>query len=151
MNESMELKFKSVEPRHGMTSPRKGTSTRSANDQPRIFQKELLTDRPYTAYPEDAMIGESLEIKKLPSRLKWSKDTKLISREIDEVDPIYNQRDPIEASLLLRKSKGGMITHVIKDYSAKVGKYFFNLRVKPAKKLGNILTETESDKPGLIM
>ena len=53
------------------------------------------------------------------------------SIEKDEVDEIYKQKDPIEASLGLR-TKGGSIQTVVSDKNSKAGKFFFTLKSKGA-------------------
>lgn len=40
------------------------------------------------------------------------------------------ERDPIGKSLENRKIKGGLVTFVVKDATSKMGKFFFNLRLK---------------------
>ena len=54
------------------------------------------------------------------------------STQVDEIDPIYQERDPIAKSLELRKIKGGLATFVVKDAPTKMGKFFFKLSVKSA-------------------
>ena len=51
------------------------------------------------------------------------------SAEVDEVDPIYGQADPVASSLETRK-KAGAVTYVVPDKNSKQGKYFFTLRLK---------------------
>ena len=51
------------------------------------------------------------------------------SAEIDELDEIYKEEDPIESSVGLRK-KAGNITQTVADKNTKSGKFFFTLRTK---------------------
>lgn len=51
------------------------------------------------------------------------------SAEVDEIDDIYKEKDPIEASLNIRK-KAGAVAQVVPNKDAKSGKFFFNLKLK---------------------
>ena len=53
------------------------------------------------------------------------------STEKDEIDEIYKQKDPIEASLGIR-TKGGSLQTVVPDKNSKSGKFFFTLKSKGA-------------------
>jgi len=62
------------------------------------------------------------------------------SAEVDEVDDIYKEQDPIDVSIAKRKAAGSQTT-VVADKNAKGGKFFFNLRTK-----GELLTISEDAK-----
>ena len=49
------------------------------------------------------------------------------SAETDELDSIYNEEDPIDSSIGIRK-KAGNITQTVADKNSKHGKFFFTLR-----------------------
>lgn len=51
------------------------------------------------------------------------------SAETDDLDDIYKEVDPIEASLNKRK-KAGAIAQVVPDKNSKQGKFFFTLKMK---------------------
>lgn len=51
------------------------------------------------------------------------------SVDVDEIDEIYKETDPIEASLNKRK-KAGAIAQVVPDKNSKQGKFFFTLKLK---------------------
>jgi hypothetical protein len=79
------------------------------------------------------------------------------SAEIDEVDEIYKEEDPIETSIGIRK-KAGNITQVVADKNSKSGKFFFTLRTKgdpipitdQAKK-ANAIEEGRTDAAGNVI
>lgn len=50
------------------------------------------------------------------------------SAEVDEVDPIYQNDDPINVSLAAR-IKAGALAAVVPNKDAKQGKFFFNLKL----------------------
>ena len=67
------------------------------------------------------------------------------SAEVDEVDEIYTNADPIDVSLGKRK-KGGALTTVVPDKNSKQGKFFFTLRNK-----GDVLHISEEAKKNALI
>jgi hypothetical protein len=63
-----------------------------------------------------------------------------VSASTDELDSIYNEEDPIDVSLASRK-KGGSLTTVVPDKTAKSGKFFYTLTLK-----GSPITISETAK-----
>lgn len=79
------------------------------------------------------------------------------SAETDELDEIYKQEDPIEATIGIRK-KAGSLQSTIVDKNAKSGKFFFTLRTKgePVKiseeaKKANAIMEGRTDAAGNVV
>jgi len=50
------------------------------------------------------------------------------SADVDELDDIYKEKDPIEASLGIR-IKAGAVAQVVPNKNAKQGKFFFTLKL----------------------
>ena len=70
-------------------------------------------------------------MKKTPMKLRHSiAPPKAASVEIDEVDEIYKNPDPIGSSLDIRTKVGGHIVNSVPDKNSKAGKFFFTLRLK---------------------
>ena len=64
---------------------------------------------------------------------RWVGDRRLASAVNDEVDSIYKEEDPIEASIAQRKKRGGRITAVTRDNASRLpNKFFFTLSLKSA-------------------
>lgn len=63
-------------------------------------------------------------------RLKWSVSPSApMIRSKDHVDDIYKEEDPIDASLQIRKKKGGLITSVIQEQKLHAA-FFYALKLK---------------------
>lgn len=82
---------------------------------------------------------------KTPAKKVFSGPPGPKSAEVDEVDEIYKNSDPIDVSLGKRK-KGGAITTVVPDKNSKQGKFFFTLRSK-----GDPLEITEEAKKNVLI
>ena len=63
-------------------------------------------------------------------KLKWSLGPiGPVSNTKDHVDDIYKEKDPIAASLLKRRKKGGLVTTVVQETKLHAA-YFFTLKLK---------------------
>ena len=65
------------------------------------------------------------------------------SNELDVVDKIYKEKDPIEASLQQRMAHGGCVRSVVRCRAKNMSHFFFTLRLKaPDKEMPPSLSES---------
>lgn len=81
---------------------------------------------------DDTPVGQSMEVKdqSVNGKLKFSQEKKQTSAVTEVVDPIYQEADPVDASLQMRKKKGGRVTSISREAAKHSGRYFFALRLK---------------------
>ena len=79
------------------------------------------------------------------------------SAEVDEIDDIYKEEDPIEVSIGSRK-KAGSLQSTVADKNSKSGKFFLTLRTKgdpvkitDAAKKANAIMEGRTDAAGNVI
>jgi len=96
----------------------------------------MVLENQDNSWIESIPIGHALELKDLSmsnTNAKATKDKKFPSAANDEVDSIYKEEDPIEASIGQRKKRGGRITAVTRDNASRLpNKFFFTLSLKSA-------------------
>lgn len=94
---------------------------------------------------QETPIGHSLEMKDKPanSKLKSSCHQQQVSAQVDQVDGIDLEKDPIEASLVQRMTQGGSIKSVLRCRTQDLSQSFFMLRLKaPEQELPAALRES---------
>lgn len=67
----------------------------------------------------------------IDSKLKWQNGVKQIPSQVDDMDEIYHEEDPIEASLKLRKKHNGFLNNhaVVRNTKKKNKQFFFVMKL----------------------